>query len=204
MGGIMVGIQPVSGWSLGVQRVMIWGGGAAGGESLSEIMQAFINPAKAQSTGFNAGTRVVAKQEASVTSDFIFPGPEPFSVYFEYAANDTSMGRSYLFGKPDISAGIDFAHLGPFDLTYEFNSWSPTWYVHGATNVQTGYQYGITNDYQSIGNWFGDQRVLATASTFADQVGGQSNMLRVGWTPPFGGYLQLRLRELANEAQTEF
>ncbi|MHB1540896.1 MAG: capsule assembly Wzi family protein [Steroidobacteraceae bacterium] len=204
MGGIMVGIQPVSGWSLGVQRVMIWGGGAAGGESLTNIMQAFINPAKAQSTGFNAGTHVVAKQEASVTSDFIFPGPEPFSVYFEYAANDTSMGRAYLFGKPDISAGIDFARLGPFDLTYEFNSWSPTWYVHTATNVQTGYQYGITNYNQSIGNWFGDQRVLATAGNVADEVGGQSNMLRVGWTPPFGGYLQLRLRELANEAQTVY
>ncbi len=204
MGGIMVGIQPVSGWSLGVQRVMIWGGGAAGGESLTNIMQAFINPTKAQSTGFNAGTHVIAKQEASITSDFIFPGPEPFSVYFEYAANDTSMGRAYLFGKPDISAGIDFAHLGPFDLTYEFNSWSPTWYVHTATNVQTGYQYGITNYNQSIGNWFGDQRVLATASNVADEVGGQSNMLRVGWTPPFGGYLQLRLRELANEAQTVY
>ncbi len=202
MGGIMVGMQPVSGWSLGIQRVMIWGGGAAGGESLTNIMQAFINPTQAQSTGFNTGTRVVAKQEASVTSSFIFPGRYPFSVNFEYAANDTSMGRAYLFGKPDISAGIDFAHLGPFDLTYEFNSWSPTWYVHTATNVQTGYQYGITNDYQSIGNWFGDQRVLATLNTVANEVGGQSNMLRVGWTPPFGGYLQLRLRELANEAQT--
>ncbi len=204
MGGIMVGIQPVSGWSLGLQRVMVWGGGAAGGESLSNIMQAFINPSKAQTTGFNTGTRVVAKQEASITSDFIFPGPVPFSVYFEYAGNDTSMGRDYLFGKPSISAGIDFPHIGPLNLTFEMDSWSPTWYVHGVTNVQTGYQYGLTNDYESIGNWFGDQRVPATATTFADQVGGQSAMLRVGWTPSFGGYMQVRLRALANEAQTVY
>ncbi len=204
MGGIMVGIQPVSGWSLGLQRVMVWGGGAAGGESLSNIMQAFINPSKAQTTGFNTGTRVVAKQEASITSDCIFPGPVPFSVYFEYAGNDTSMGRDYLFGKPSISAGIDFPHIGPLNLTFEMDSWSPTWYVHGVTNVQTGYQYGLTNDYESIGNWFGDQRVPATATTFADQVGGQSAMLRVGWTPSFGGYMQVRLRALANEAQTVY
>jgi len=204
MGGIRVSIEPVSGWALSAQRVLIWGGGAAGGESLSSILQAFINPSKAQTTGFNAGTEVVGKQEASVTSRFIFPGRVPFSVYVEYAGNDTLAGHSPLVGKADLSAGIDFPRIGPFSLTYEFDSWSPTWYVHSASNVQTGYLDGIVNYGDSIGNWFGDQRVPATPNSLADEVGGQSNMLRIGWEPSFGGLMQLRLRALANEADTLF
>ena len=202
MGGLRLSIEPVSGWGLSVQRLLIWGGGAAGGESFSDVMQAFINPGKAQSSGFNAGTHVVGKQEASITSRFIFPGRHPFSVYFEYAGNDTILGRNYLLGKPAISAGVDVPRLGPFDLTYEFSSWSPFWYVHTASNVQTGYLDGIVNYGGSIGHWFGDERVLATPTSLADEVGGQSNMLRIGWTPSFGGYAQLRLRALANEGRT--
>ena len=204
MGGIRVSIEPVSGWALSAQRVLIWGGGAAGGESLSDIFQAFINPSKAQTSGFGKGTDVVGKQEASVTSRFIFPGRVPFSVYFEYAGNDTLAGHPPLVGKADLSAGIDFPRIGPFSLTYEFDSWSPTWYVHSASNVQTGYLDGIVNYGDSIGNWFGDQRVLATPNSVADEVGGQSNMLRIGWEPSFGGLMQLRLRALANEADTLF
>jgi hypothetical protein len=204
MGGIRLGIEPVSGWSLSVQRVLFWGGGAAGGQSLSNILQAFINPSKAQTSGFGKGTAVVGKQEASVTSRFIFPGRVPFSVYAEYAGNDTLAGHSPLFGKGDLSVGIDFPRIGPFSLTYEFDSWSPTWYVHTATSVQTGYPDGLTNYGGNIGNWFGDQRVLATPNSLADQVGGQSNMLRLGWEPSFGGLMQLQLRALANEANTLF
>jgi hypothetical protein len=204
MGGISVSIEPVSGWSISGQRVLIWGGGAAGGQSISDIFKAFINPSKAQSTGFGAGTKVVGKQEASFTSRFIFPGRIPFSVYFEYAGNDTAYGKNYLFGKPDISAGIEIPRIGPVDLTYEISSWAPTWYVHPSTSLQTGYLDGITNYGDSIGHWFGDQRVLATPTSLADEVGGQSNMLRIGWEPSFGGRMQLQLRALANEGQTLF
>ena len=207
MGGLRLSIEPVSGWGLSLQRVLVWGGGAAGGESISDIFQAFFNPSKAQSIqsgGFHAGTHVVGKQEAAITSRFIFPGRVPFSAYFEYAGNDTNAGKNYLFGKPDISAGIDFPRIGPFDVTYEISSWAPTWYVHTASAVQTGYPDGITNYGENIGHWFGDQRVLATANSLANAVGGQSNMLRIGWTPSFGGYMQLRLRALANEGQTTY
>ncbi len=204
MGGVRISIEPVSGWGVSLQRLLVWGGGAAGGESVSQVLQAFINPSKAQSTGFNAGTHVVGKQEASISSEFIFPGRVPFAVYVEYAGNDTADGKNYLLGKPDISAGIQFPHIGPFDLTYEIDSYSPSWYVHPGSPVQTGYLDGITNYGASIGNWFGDQRVLATPTTLANAVGGQSNMLRIGWTPPFGGYLQLRLRSLSNYAQTTY
>ena len=202
IGGIRVGIEPVTGWALSAQRVVIWGGGAAGGQSFTDILKALFHPGQAQTTGFGNGVAPIGKQEASLTSRLIFPGRVPFSVYFEYAGNDTLAGHSPLIGKPDISAGIDLPRIGPFSLTYEISSFAPTWYVHTASTVQTGYLDGITNYGDSLGHWFGDQRVLATPNSIADEVGGQSNMLRIGWEPSFGGLLQVQLRALANENGT--
>jgi hypothetical protein len=198
-GGLELGIEPVSGWALSVQRAIIWGGGAAGGQSISDILNALANPGRAQTVGVGSP---IGKQEASFSSRFIFPGPVPFSAYVEYAGNDTLAGHTPLIGKPDLSIGIDFPRIGPFSLTYEYSSWAPTWYIHGASPVQTGYLDGITNYGDSIGHWFGDQRVGATATQFADAVGGQSDMLRLGWEPRFGGLMQLTLRALADENHT--
>jgi Capsule assembly protein Wzi len=195
--GLHLGFEPVPGWSIAASRILIFGGGAAGGQSVGNVLQAFFDPSKAQSQGF--GTQdVVGKQEASVTSRFLFPGPVPFAVYFEYAGNDTDAGRNYLLGKPDLSVGIHFPRIGPFDVTFENSYWAPTWYVHGYSPVQTGYGDGITNDGDSFGHWFGDQR------TFSDDVGGRSNMLRVGWEPSFGGLLETQLRMLVNDSLYSF
>jgi hypothetical protein len=190
--GLHLGIEPgLGGWSLAANRVIIFGGGAAGGQSLRNIVEAFFDPTKAQTTGFGT-EQVIGKQEASLTSQFMFPGQMPFTVYFEYAGNDT--GGGYSFSKTDLTAGIHFPRVGPFDLTYEISEWQPTWYVHAHTNVETGYGDGITNDGLSIGHWFGDQRV------FGDAVGGQSNMLRVGYEPQFGGRLEAQLLTLVNDS----
>jgi Capsule assembly protein Wzi len=190
--GARLGIEPEnSGWSLSANRILVFGGGAAGGQSVWNVLQAFFNPTKSQTTGF--GTEdVIGKQEASVTSRLVYPGRIPFSIYFEYAGNDTAAGNRLSFSKTDLSVGLTFPRLGPFDLTYEFSEWQPTWYVHGFTSVQTGYGDGITNDLLSIGHWFGDQR------QFGDAIGGQSSMLRLGFEPAFGGRLEATLRALAN------
>ena len=192
--GARLAIEPQnSGWSLAANRIIVFGGGAAGGQSVWDVLQAFFNPTKAQTTGF--GTEdVIGKQEASITSRFIYPGRVPFSLYFEYAGNDTAGGNHLSFSKTNLSAGLQFPRLGPFDLTYEFSEWQPTWYVHGYSSVQTGYGDGITNYLLSIGHWFGDQR------QFGDAVGGQSNMLRVGYEPHIGGRLEMTLRSLVNDS----
>ena len=193
LAGARLAIEPQnSGWSLAANRVLVFGGGAAGGQSAWDILQAFFNPTKSQTTGFGS-ENVIGKQEASVTSRFIYPGRIPFSIYFEYAGNDTASGNRFSFSKTDFSVGLQFPRLGPFDLTYEFSEWQPTWYVHGYSSVQTGYGDGITNYLLSLGHWFGDQR------QFGDAVGGQSNMLRLGWEPQDGGRLELTLRTLVND-----
>jgi hypothetical protein len=44
-----------------------------------------------------------------------------------------------------------------------------------------------------LGNWGADQR------NFGDGVGARSQMLRVGWEPAFGGYMEARVRTLQNQ-----
>jgi capsule assembly protein Wzi len=193
--GARLQIEPGNGgWSLGANRIIVFGGGAAGGQSISDVLQAFFNPTKSQTTGFGNNVEVIGKQEASLTSRFIFPGQHPFSVYFEFAGNDSTSGDRLLFSKTVLSAGLHFPKVGPFDFTYEFSEWQPTWYVKGFTSVQNGYGDGITNDRLIIGSWFGDQR------QFGDAVGGQSNMFRVGWEPHFGGRFEGTFRTLVNDS----
>ena len=180
-----------SGWSLAVNRALIYGGGAAGGQSVSDILRAFFNPTATQTT--SSGQPVLGKQEASITSRLIYPGRIPFSLYFEYAGNDTAAGNHLSFSKTNLSVGLQFPRLGPFDLTYEISEWQPTWYVHGASSSEYGYGDGITNYLLSIGHWFGDQR------QFGDAPSGQSNMLRLGFEPHFGGRFELTLRSLVND-----
>src|SRR6516225_3532040 len=157
-----LGIAPAnSGWSFAAQRVMIFGGGAAGGQTIGELLKAFFNPLQAQTTP--SSKPVLGKQEASVTSRFIYPGRVPFSLYFEYAGNDSAGGNHLNFTKTNLSVGLQFPRLGPFDLTYEFSEWQPTWYVHPATASQYGYLDGITNYLLSLGHWFGDQRRFGEA-----------------------------------------
>jgi len=192
--GGRIAIAPAnSGWSFSGQRVMVFGGGAAGGQSFSELLKAFFNPQQAQSTP--SSKPVLGKQEAAITSRFIYPGRVPFSLYIEYAGNDTAGGNHLNFTKTDLSVGLQFPRLGPFDLTYEFSEWQPTWYgPHNASSAQYGYLDGITNYLLSTGHWFGDQRPLY------EPIGGQSSMLRVGFEPRFGGRLELTLRSLVNDS----
>jgi hypothetical protein len=192
--GGMLAIEPAnSGWSLSANRIMMFGGGAAGGQKLGDLLRAFFNPSQTQTS--TSGKPVLGKQMASVTSRLIYPGHVPFSLYFEYAGNDTAGGNHLNFTKTDLSVGLQFPRLGPFDLTYEVSEWQPTWYgPKSASAAQYGYGDGVTNYLLGTGHWFAEQR------RFGEAVGGQSNMVRIGLEPSFGGRLELTLRSLVNES----
>jgi len=181
-----------SGWSLGANRIMMFGGGAAGGQTASELLRAFFNPQQSLSSTSN-GKAVLGKQMASITSRLIYPGRLPFSLYFEFAGNDTAAGNLG-WSRSALSVGLQFPRIGPFDLTYEISEWQPTWYLKSPTTFQYGYGEGITNYMVGVGHWFADQRY------FGDEVGGQSNMLRIGFEPKFGGRFETTLRMLVNES----
>ena len=174
-------IEPFPGWSLGVNRNLEYGGGSGLPDSARFLLRDFFKPSGLSQTQGN--------QQASYVSRFIFPGKTPFAVYFQYAGEDNSNGGSYLLGNAALSAGIDFPRIGRhFDATYEVAEWQNIWYVH---NI---FLDGMTNYGLVLGTWGADQR------NFNDGVGARSQMLRVGWEPPFGGYLEVRARTLANQS----
>lgn len=186
LAGLHFDAEPASGWTIGTSRLVQYGGGALGGSSIRDLLDAFFRPSAAQSS--SPTHPAFGNQEASVTSSLLFPGKVPFAVYFEYAGEDTSRGKDYLLGNSSLSAGIHFPHLGQhFDLRLEATEWQNAWYVHDI------YLDGMTNYGLVTGNWFGDQRL------FGDGVGGHSSMVSLGWQPPFGGLVQLRYRTLQNQ-----
>jgi Capsule assembly protein Wzi len=177
--GAQFSIEPFSGWSFGVSRTLQYGGGGLP-DSAHYLFKDFFQPA--------GGNQALNNQEAAYISRFIVPAATPFAVYVEYAGEDTSRGGPYLLGNVATSVGIDFPKIGRyFDLTYEISEWQNAWYTSSI------YLDGRVNDGLVLGNWGGDQRI------FNDAVGARSQMLRVGWEPSFGGYLEERVRYLVNQ-----
>jgi hypothetical protein len=178
--GAQFSIEPFPGWSIGGNRNLQYGGGDGMPDSIHFLFNDFFKPSGLVQTQGN--------QQASYVSRFIFPGKTPFAVYFQYGGENTSDGGSYLLGNSALTAGIDIPRLGRhFDLTFEASEWQNNWNVHYI------YLDGLTNDRLVVGNWGADQR------NFGDGVGARSLMLRLGWEPPFGGYLEERVRSLVNQ-----
>jgi hypothetical protein len=178
--GAQFSIEPFPGWSLGINRLLEYGGGSRLPDSARFLLRDFFQPSGLSQTQGN--------QEASYVSRFVFPGKTPFAVYAQYAGEDNSDGGSYLLGNAALSVGIDFPRIWRhFDATYEISEWQNIWYV------QNIFLDGMTSNGLVIGAWGADQRL------FNDGVGARSQMLRIGWEPPFGGYLQERVRTLVNE-----
>jgi len=178
--GAQFSIEPFSGWSIGVNRQLQYGGGGLP-DSFHTLARNFFVPGGQSQTQGN--------QEASYISRFIFPGKTPFAVYVQYAGENTLDGGSYLLGMSALTAGIDFPVLWRyFDMTYEISEWQNGWYVNNP------FLDGMTNNRLVLGQWGADQRV------FNDGVGARSQMLRIGWEPPFGGYLEERVRYVVNRS----
>ena len=112
--GAQISIEPFSGWSLGINRLLEYGGGNGLPTSLRFLARDFLKPSGLSQTQGN--------QQASYISRFIFPAKTPFAVYFQYAGEDNSNGGSYLLGSPSTSMGIDFPRIfRNFDATYEIS-----------------------------------------------------------------------------------
>ncbi len=177
--GLALSVEPFPGWSLGVSRTLQYGGAGLPG-SANFLFKDFFRPAGA--------SQALGNQQASYVSRFIFPSKVPFAFYVEYAGEDNSNGGSYLLGNVANNVGIDFPRLGRyFDATLEFSEWQNSWYNNSVFND------GRIYDGVILGHWGAQQRI------FNDNDGARSAMLRVGWTPPFGGYLEEKFRYLVNQ-----
>ncbi|HJR69590.1 MAG TPA: capsule assembly Wzi family protein, partial [Gammaproteobacteria bacterium] len=115
LAGLHLSIEPYPGWSLGVNRLMQYGGGSRPG-SFGDLVEALVDP-----TSDNTGTDAeFGNQTASFTTEFIAPAKVPFALYFEYAGEDTSTNNDFRLGNVALAAGIRLPRLGErLSLTLE-------------------------------------------------------------------------------------
>jgi len=183
LSGLQLGIEPATGYTIGLNKLIQYGGGARNGP-ISQFLEALWH------TGNNpdiAGqSEEFGNQIASITSSMTFSGRVPFAIHFEYAGEDNAYAGSYRLGATNFSYGVDLPRLWKsFDFTYEISEWQNDWYVHHL------YPLGLTNDGHVIGHWFGDNRV------FGNAIGGRSQSLRLGWRVNSHDYLQMTYRDLS-------
>ena len=186
LAGVHLEIEPLPGWSLGVNRVLQYGGGGRQ-DSFGDLFDAFFNPADNDNAGARNPTEF-GNQVASFTSRFLIQDPLPFAVYFEYAGEDTSTLSNLRLGNSALSTGIDLPSLWRnFALTIEVSEWQNAWYEHHI------YFDGLRHQDHVLGHWGGDWRERG------DEVGARSWFARLGWQPKFGGLIETSYRQLDND-----
>lgn len=189
--GLHLSIEPFDGWSLGFNRIMQYGGGSRDSD-FTDLLEAFFDPSGKDNTGSGLSSdEEFGNQISSVTSRVVFPGQFPMAVYMEYAGEDTSKSSNFRLGNTSLMLGVHMPKLTEeIDFTYEFADWQNAWYTHGI------YQDGLTNEGNSVGHWFGDERSDGEAP------GGTSHMLKVVWHINEQQLLDAKVRYLSNEDYT--
>jgi hypothetical protein len=180
-----LGIEPLPGWSIAVNRIMQFGGDGRD-KSLSTLLKSFFDPAgsdNAADLDDQAGNQL-----ASFTSRFDSSGKFPFSVYMEYAGEDTSSSDNFKLGNAALSVGLFLPQITQgIDATYEFSEFQNAWYVN------TIYANGYTNDGSVMGHWVGNER------EFGDAVGTQVHTFLFNWELESGNLLHATIRTIENQ-----
>ncbi len=197
--GLHVSASPVDGFTLAVNRIFQSGGDERGTPSLKEIFEAFIDPSGSDNTGDDlTRDEQFGNQAASIVSRFDFIGSVPFSVYFEYAGEDTSRGTNYRLGNSSISAGVDLPIVfKTFSINYEYSQWQNAWYAHSV------YGDGLQNEGNLIGHFAAEQR-LRTASIAGDAIGSTHHNITVGWQIAPQDRLVFNFNQTKNEPLSSF
>ena len=122
LAGLHLGIEPLEGWSIGLYRMLQFGGDGRK-VSFSQFMKAFFDPASGDNTSDELDSdEELGNQMASLTSRFNFNGKVPFSVYMEYAGEDTSDRSGFRLGNISTSLGIFLPRITEnVDFTWEFS-----------------------------------------------------------------------------------
>jgi len=175
--GVHFSVEPIDGWTLAANRTFQFGGGPRP-VTLESIFDAFWDPVSSDNLMDGCSSEFKNRcesgnQEASISSRMNFSGTTPFSVYFEYAGEDTAGLSNTRLGNLAVSAGLFVPYMPEailghnWSMTYEYSEWQDAWYVHHL------YEEGYTNDSSVMGHWGGNNRV------FNDGVGSQVQMLNL-------------------------
>ncbi len=177
---MQLSIEPFPGWSLGINRLLEFGGGSGLPDSAGISGPGFLQAERpvadpGQSTS-------VLRQPIHFSRQDAVRGLCPVRRRGQLRRRQLSAGQRGAVGRHRLSA-----HLAP--LRSDLRG------LRVAEHLVRPQHFldGMSSNGLVLGNWGADQR------NFGDGVGARSQMLRIGWEPPFGGYLQERMRTVVNE-----
>ena len=150
--------QFVDWWTIGVSRTMMFGGGKRD-VGLSDVWDAFIDPVSSDNCGGGSDLtdcdEEFGNQQASLSSKFDFNWGMPMQFFFELAAEDTNNLKAYKFGNKASTVGVFLPYLTEYSsLLIELQHIENAWYTHHL------YEEGYRNDLNSIGHWWGDEKLV--------------------------------------------
>jgi len=180
-------IQPFSWWTIGANRTFEFGGGGRS-TNLSDIWKAVIDPVNGDNCGGQSDLQDCDKetgnQIASITNKFNLSAFDiPFSLYFEYAGEDTKEFKNNQLGNIGQTYGIFFPYINKdISLYAEHSKFHTAWYVHHL------YDEGYRNDGTVMGHWWGNHKELKDGSA------GNASLVRLNWDFSQMFHLQTMLR----------
>ncbi len=169
--------QPFDWWTIGFNRTFMFAGGE---ESISfgDIWNAIIDPVNSDNCGGVGGgseledcSEEFGNQQASISNKFDLNWFDvPFSLYYEYAGEDTNNFSNYKLANLANSFGLFLPYIGDsLSLNMEFTTFQSAWYTHHI------YGEGYSNDGIKMGHWWGSMK---DANDF---VGGEAGSVRLDW-----------------------
>ncbi len=167
--------QPFDWWTIGFNRTFVFAGGEDS-VSLGDIWNAIIDPVNSDNCGGD-GTDLqdcseeFGNQQASISNKFDLNWFDvPFSLYYEYAGEDTNNYSNYKLANLANSFGLFLPYLGDsLSLNMEFTTFQSAWYTHHI------YGEGYSNDGVKMGHWWGSMKDPK------DSVGGEAGSIRLDW-----------------------
>ncbi|TMN74510.1 hypothetical protein CWB85_01180 [Pseudoalteromonas sp. S1727] len=159
LAGTHISIEPVSGWKIGLNRMMQFGGGPRE-VGFSDVVKAFFDPAGNDNGELAGGPdNELGDQFASITNVINFNWGMPIELYFEYGGEDTKEHKNYQFGNIVYSYGVFLPQItNDLSLRYEYTNMHAQWYRNYIYPT-----YGNTKDGYVIGHYLADQRYLYDA-----------------------------------------
>lgn len=182
--GTHLSFQPFSGFAIGFNRLMQFGGGDRD-DRAGSVAEAFFVPRDADNIDDEG--RDFGNQLSSITTRYTFPGTFPISAYMEFAGEDTSASSRYHLGNTAVMFGVHLPEvLNHLDIRYETAEWQNLWYVNA------NYGDGLTNYEGIVGHWGAERR------RFSDGVGARADTLSISYEHSSRDNIVATFRRLEN------
>jgi len=173
-------MQPTDWWTVGVNRTFQFAGNNKS-ISISDVWQAIVDPVNSDNCGGHGTSlqdcsKEFGNQQASITNKFDLNWlKKDFSIYYEYAGEDTNNYKNYRLGNVAHNLGLFIPYLSDkTSLNIEYVYFEDAWYVHHI------YGEGYSNDGVKMGHWWGNMKDPKDGSA------GDAASIRYDWqTSPY-------------------